>query len=95
MGYYSLHNEIIEAISDYYKDDMGFVAEIFEYLYDKTGEYAYFDAKVEICTECNLCTECFRKLEPRERVERHGNNYTFDEHRVEMCCPVGCEQRVN
>lgn len=78
--------ETVEAIEEYYADDVYMQIYILNELYRYTDDDRYRSAYERICHNNCICDRCFSPLQLNKHFERRGDDYTYNEEIIEYVC---------
>ena len=79
--------EIIEAIEDYYGNDIETIIYILRDLFKYTQDNIYDIEIDELCDKHHICKRCFNPMDFVRWTERRGEDYTFNEEMTDWLCP--------
>lgn len=78
--------EIIEAIREYYYEDVILQAKLLKDLYDATKDSSFLYVCEDICNQNHICCHCMNPMTIEQYTDRHGDNSTYDEKVTTYTC---------
>lgn len=78
--------ETVEAIDEYYRDDILLQIQIINELYRYTNDIVFKEKYEKICEENHICPYCLQPLTKKVYYERRGDDPTYDEEITEYVC---------